>query len=85
MVAAATATINRQPSASIVNLRILIHEDATLDLQEHCNYLAQNNQNSAYWIGKADLHYRSISPMLPFHPERLKSQDYLDRSKGCNL
>jgi toxin ParE1/3/4 len=47
MVAAATATINRQPSAPIVNLRILIHEDATLDLHEHCNYLAQNNQSSA--------------------------------------
>ncbi|WP_310413069.1 hypothetical protein, partial [Chamaesiphon sp. OTE_8_metabat_110] len=31
-----------------MNLRILIHEDATLDLHEHCNYLAQNNQNSAF-------------------------------------
>jgi toxin ParE1/3/4 len=30
-----------------MNLRILIHEDATLDLHEHCNYLSQNNQNSA--------------------------------------
>ena len=30
-----------------MNLRILIHEDATIDLHEHCNYLAQNNQNSA--------------------------------------
>jgi hypothetical protein len=28
-----------------MNLRILIHEDATLDLHEHCTYLAQNNQN----------------------------------------
>jgi hypothetical protein len=29
-----------------MNLRILIHEDATLDLHKHCNYLAQNNQHS---------------------------------------
>jgi toxin ParE1/3/4 len=47
MVAAATSTINRQPSTSIMNLRILIHEDAIIDLHEHCTYLAQNNQNSA--------------------------------------
>jgi plasmid stabilization system protein ParE len=47
MVAAAKTTINRQPSTSIMNLRILIHEDATLDLHEHCNYLSQNSQNSA--------------------------------------
>jgi toxin ParE1/3/4 len=31
-----------------MNRRILIHEDASLDLQEHCNYLAQNNRDSAF-------------------------------------
>jgi toxin ParE1/3/4 len=30
-----------------MNRHILIHEDATFDLHEHCNYLAQNNQDNA--------------------------------------
>ena len=31
-----------------MNRRILIHEDASLDLHEHCNYLAQNSRDSAF-------------------------------------
>jgi hypothetical protein len=31
-----------------MNRRILIHENATLDLHEHSNYLAQNNRGSAF-------------------------------------
>jgi toxin ParE1/3/4 len=30
-----------------MNRRILIHEDATLDLHEHSNYLAQNSRDNA--------------------------------------
>jgi hypothetical protein len=30
-----------------MNLRILIHEDANLDIQEHFQYLAQSNHDSA--------------------------------------
>jgi toxin ParE1/3/4 len=31
-----------------MNRRILIHEDASLDLQEHCTYLSQNSRDSAF-------------------------------------
>jgi toxin ParE1/3/4 len=31
-----------------MNRRILIHEDASLDLHEHCNYLAQNSRDTAF-------------------------------------
>jgi toxin ParE1/3/4 len=31
-----------------MNRRILITEDASLDLQEHFNYLAQNNRDRAF-------------------------------------
>jgi hypothetical protein len=31
-----------------MNRRILITEDANLDLQEHFNYLAQNNRDPAF-------------------------------------
>ncbi len=31
-----------------MNRYIVIHEDATLDLQEHFNYLAQNSKDNAF-------------------------------------
>jgi toxin ParE1/3/4 len=31
-----------------MNRQILVHEDASLDLHEHCNYLAQNSRDSAF-------------------------------------
>jgi hypothetical protein len=31
-----------------MNRRILVHEDATLDLHEHFDYLALNNRDTAF-------------------------------------
>lgn len=31
-----------------MNRRILVYEDATLDIQEHFDYLAQNNKDRAF-------------------------------------
>jgi toxin ParE1/3/4 len=31
-----------------MNRLIVIHEDAALDIQEHCDRLAQNNRDSAF-------------------------------------
>jgi toxin ParE1/3/4 len=75
MVAAATATINRQPSTSIMNLRILIHEDATLDLHEHCNYLAQNNQNSALQFFDAARQTFAALARMPGMGRQYESED----------
>ncbi len=45
---AATSRSQRSTSASSINQPILVHEDATLDIQEHFDYLAQNNIDSAF-------------------------------------
>jgi toxin ParE1/3/4 len=75
MVAAATAAINRQPSTSVMNLRILIHEDATLDLHEHCNYLAQNSQISALQFFDAARQTFAALARMPGMGQRYQSEE----------
>jgi toxin ParE1/3/4 len=75
MVAAATSTINRPTPTAIMNLRILIHEDATIDLHEHCNYLAQNSQNSALQFFDAARQTFAALARMPGMGQKYESED----------
>jgi hypothetical protein len=48
MVGAATSIFSGATSASVMKLIISIHENAALDIQEHFQYLAVNNRDSAF-------------------------------------
>jgi toxin ParE1/3/4 len=58
-----------------MNRRILIHEDANLDLQEHFQYLAQSNQDSAlHFFDAARQTFISLARM-PGMGQRYQSED----------
>lgn len=58
-----------------MNLRILIHEDATLDLNEHCNCLAQSSQNSALQFFDAARQTFAALARMPGMGQRYESEE----------
>ena len=58
-----------------MNLRILIYEDATLDLHEHSNYLAQNNRDSAFRFFDAARQTFAALARMPGIGQRYESEE----------
>jgi toxin ParE1/3/4 len=58
-----------------MNLRILIHEDANLDLQEHFQYLAQSNHDSALRFFDAARQTFASLARMPGMGQRYESED----------
>jgi toxin ParE1/3/4 len=58
-----------------MNRRILIHENAILDLHEHSNYLAQNNRDSAFNFFDAVRQTFANLAKMPGMGQRYESQE----------
>lgn len=43
-----TRTIKAIPAPTVMTRRILIHDNATIDIHEHFAYLAETNQDQAF-------------------------------------
>jgi toxin ParE1/3/4 len=58
-----------------MNRRILITEDANLDLHEHFNYLAQNNRDRAFYFFDAARQTFAALARMPGMGQQYKSED----------
>jgi toxin ParE1/3/4 len=58
-----------------MNRRILVHEDAALDLQEHCDYLAQNNRDSVFQFFDAARKTFAALARMPGMGHRYESEE----------
>ncbi len=58
-----------------MNRRILITEDANLDLHEHFNYLAQNNRDRAFYFFDAARQAFAALARMPGMGQQYKSED----------
>ncbi len=75
MVGAATSIFSGATSASVMNLIISIHENATLDIQEHFQYLAVNNRDSAFHFFDAARQTFASLARMPRMGQRYESED----------
>jgi toxin ParE1/3/4 len=50
MVGATTPTLERTASLLIMDRLIRLHEDATIDLEDHVNYIAQTDRDRAFQL-----------------------------------
>jgi toxin ParE1/3/4 len=58
-----------------MNRCIVIHEDATLDLQEHFNYLAQNSKESAFLFFDSARQTFAALARMPGIGQKYESED----------
>jgi toxin ParE1/3/4 len=75
MVGAAASIFSGATSASVMNLIIYIHENATLDIQEHFQYLAVNNRDSAFHFFDAARQTFAALARMPGMGQRYDSED----------
>jgi toxin ParE1/3/4 len=64
-----------------MNRRILITEDANLDLQEHFNYLAQNNRDRAFHFFDAARQTFAVLARMPGMGQKYESEE----DDVCNI